>query len=198
MIIWLILCGKVEFVRYRKKKIHKSGPYGIQFYKLGPSSVALFFAGMAVASWLVFITITGYPLFIYAYYKVRPDVSSRLAALLRERFYDYEDAIRYGVWRVPDLDTPDFNRKPVMLVAHRFGYLEWTRTYRKENSFYNLPKLDVGDEVEIYWDQRKYLYRVTKKEEGTEITDFAADLILYTCKFLVSDIRVLVYAERIN
>jgi len=86
---------------------------------------------------------------------------------------------------------------PVILSAHRFGYLEWTNEYRRKNSFFNLPKLEEGDEIELIWDQRRFVYRVVRIVEGEEIDDYSTDLILYTCKYLVSPVRVIVYASRV-
>lgn len=113
---------------------------------------------------------------------------------------EYEKLLRHGVWRVPDFSLPDKKEegKPVILVAHRFGYLDWTQEYREQNSFFNLPELAPGDEIELMWDQRKYKYRVERVEEGRDITDYGVDLILYTCKFYVSPIRIFVYAKLIN
>lgn len=111
---------------------------------------------------------------------------------------NYEKALKRGVWRVDNFATPnEQSGKPIILAAHRFGYLEWTQTYREKNSFYKLPELEGGDQISIVWDQVRYNYRVTRIEEGTEITDYSSDLILYTCKFLVSPIRIVIYAERI-
>ena len=108
---------------------------------------------------------------------------------------DFENALRKGVWRVANFGTPSSQDQPVILVAHRYGYLSWSNTYRRENSFYNLTKLNVGDTIEIIWHQRKYLYEVYGEEEGEEIADYHADLILYTCKFLDSETRVIKYAR---
>lgn len=114
----------------------------------------------------------------------------------------YEKALRKGVWRVGEFASPaEASAKaglPMILAAHRFGYLEWSQDYRLKNSFYKLPDLKSGDMVEIVWDQHRYTYQVQKVEEGTEITDYSQDLILYTCKFLVSDIRIVVYANLVN
>ena len=112
---------------------------------------------------------------------------------------EYESALKRGVWRVPDFGSPDevsakAGKRPMILAAHRFGYVSWTQAYRIQNSFYNLPKLKVGDTIEVMWDQRRYSYTVEQVVEGTEIDDYASDLILYTCKFLVSPLRVFVYA----
>ena len=111
----------------------------------------------------------------------------------------YEDALRKGVWRVPEFGTPESGKgRPIILAAHRFGYVDWTQSYREQNSFYNLPDVAVGESLILTWNQHRYTYIVTKIEEGTEITDYSSDLILYTCKFLVSPIRIIVYAELVE
>ncbi len=110
----------------------------------------------------------------------------------------FEDALRMGVWRTPNFGTPLDRDKPTILVAHRFGYLNWDQPYRIKNSFYNLPNLEAGDQVEVVWDQRKFLYEVYQKDEGVSVSHFNADLILYTCKFLESDIRIFLYAKLIQ
>lgn len=108
---------------------------------------------------------------------------------------NYEDALKEGVWRVQDYGTPYSRQNPTILIAHRFGYLAWSNQFRRENSFYNLPKLKVGDMVEIVWHQRKYVYEVYAEGEGDKIEDFEADLILYTCKILEGDTRIFKYAK---
>jgi sortase (surface protein transpeptidase) len=110
-------------------------------------------------------------------------------------FETYEDALKVGVWRVPDFGTPYERKAPVILAAHRYGYLKWSVPYRLKNSFYNLPKVKVGDTVEIVWRQRKYIYEVYAEGKGEEITDYSADLILYTCESLTSPIRIFKYAR---
>ena len=65
-------------------------------------------------------------------------------------------------------------------------------------SFYNLPKVKVGDIITIDWQQREYKYGVYKTENGEEITDYSADLILYTCINLSGPERVFVYARLIS
>jgi len=111
---------------------------------------------------------------------------------------NYEDALRKGVWRVSDFGAPNDNAEPIILAAHRFGYLAWTNSYRHKNSFYNLPKIEVGDLIEIDWNQRKYLYEVYATSKGTQILDYSADLILYTCETLTGDEKVFVYARLIR
>jgi len=111
---------------------------------------------------------------------------------------DSKKALYRGIWRVPEFGTPINNERSIILAAHRFGYIEWSAKFRKENSFKNLPNLKVGDEVEIIWDQRKFKYKVYKKEESGKINDYSADLIMYTCKYLKSPIRIIVYAKRVE
>jgi len=113
-------------------------------------------------------------------------------------YENYEEALKVGVWRVPDFGTPYERKVPVILAAHRYGYLRWSVPYRLKNSFYNLPKVKVGDTVEIIWRQRKYIYEVYAEGKGEEITDYSADLILYTCEDLTSPIRIFKYARLIR
>jgi LPXTG-site transpeptidase (sortase) family protein len=211
-------------------------------YKRGPSNLALVFAGMALATWLMFALLSSYPVLATLYYSVFPSTSGEISQglvatasegepiaqvvaseeiepidpTLPQGHYlsipkigvdttmweagigDYESALRRGVWRVPDFAAPGETGRPMILAAHRFGYLEWTQQYRQKNSFYNLPSLKVGDRVEVISDQRRYTYEVTRVEEGTAIDDYSGDLILYTCKFLVSPIRYFVYARLVQ
>ncbi len=108
-----------------------------------------------------------------------------------------EDSLRHGVWRETEFATPE-SLGPMILLAHRFGYLKWTDAYRRQNSFFNLNKLEVGDTFEVIWDKRRYEYEIYAGEEGEEITDYDADIILYTCKFLNSPVRYFRYARRVE
>lgn len=106
----------------------------------------------------------------------------------------YEDALRKGVWKPIEFGKPNGD-KPMILVAHRFGYLAWDNAYRRKNSFYYLPELEKGDKVEVIWHQRELPYEVYEVKKGTEVTDYNADLILYTCNDLFSNLKVFVYAK---
>lgn len=108
---------------------------------------------------------------------------------------NFEDALRKGPWRVSDFGTPSDRSAPTILAAHRYGYLVWSNTFRRKNSFYNLPKLKVGDTVEIYWKQRRYIYEVYGEDKGDKIKDYSADLILYTCEALNSQERIFAYGR---
>lgn len=118
--------------------------------------------------------------------------------ILEETQENFEEALMRGVWRVPDFGNPYVRRYPTILVAHRYGYLHWSEAFRLRNSFYNLPKLSPGDQVEIIWEQRKYTFEVYGGLESEGITDYSADLILYTCKFLESPVRIFRYAKLVK
>jgi sortase (surface protein transpeptidase) len=109
-----------------------------------------------------------------------------------------EETLKDGVWRVWDFGTPYARKYPTIFAAHRYGYLEWTNDFRRKHSFYNLPKLTNGDRVKVLWNQRTYVYEIIDSSEGEEITNYQADLILYTCKFLDSKTRIFKYAKLVE
>lgn len=113
---------------------------------------------------------------------------------------DPEDALEFGAWWVPDFGKPgDGTGLPMIVAAHRFGWQWWWQTdYWKYNSFYLLPETQPGDTVEVIVDHRKWVYEIYAGEEGDAITDYEADLILYTCKYLQSPIRHFRYARLID
>jgi len=103
-----------------------------------------------------------------------------------------------GIWRVPEFGNPFKNQNPIILAAHRYGYINWSATFRKTNSFANLPSLKKGDTFQIIWNQRAFKYKVYDTEENTGLTDYSADVIMYTCKYLKSPVRIVVYARRVE
>jgi sortase (surface protein transpeptidase) len=111
---------------------------------------------------------------------------------------DPEESLKDGTWMAPDYGTPEDNSLPIILAAHRFGYVYWDRETRNRVSFFNLPDTGIGDSVEIIWNQRKYKYVIYAVDESTYIKDYEADLILYTCKYFNSPQRIFRYANRVN
>ncbi len=110
---------------------------------------------------------------------------------------DAEAGLEQGIWRAYDFGTPE-NGVTIILASHRYGYLSWDSEFRTANSFYNLPETIIGDKIDIIWNQRIYEYEIYKTEDNTEITDYDADLILYTCKMFNTPVRVFRYANRVN
>ena len=111
---------------------------------------------------------------------------------------DYTEALKHGSWIVSDFGTPDLTELPIIIASHRFGYNSWTVDYRNRISFYNLPNTRAGDLINIYWNQRKYTYEIYGVEDSTYISDYGADLILYTCKYFNSPVRIFRYAKRVR
>jgi LPXTG-site transpeptidase (sortase) family protein len=108
---------------------------------------------------------------------------------------NYDEALKKGSWIVPEYGNPENSSLPIIIAAHRFGYQYWSREERERISFFNLPKTNPGEDLYIYWNQRKYTYKIYKTSESTYITDYEADLILYTCKYLNSPVRIFRYAN---
>ncbi len=112
---------------------------------------------------------------------------------------DPEEALATGIWWVPDFGGPGYDELPMILAGHRYGWKWWWRDdYWKYHSFNLLPNTEPGDRIEIISGQRKWIYEIYAGEEGDEITDYDADLILYTCKFLTGPIRHFRYARIID
>jgi hypothetical protein len=110
-----------------------------------------------------------------------------------------EKALEKGVWQVPGYGQPGDITQPMILAAHRYGFKAWWRSdYWKYHSFYLLPDLEPGDRIEVIADKRKWIYEVYAGEENTLITDYTADLILYTCKYLNSPVRHVRYARLVD
>lgn len=108
---------------------------------------------------------------------------------------DYTEALKQGTWLVSGFGTPENGIYPIILAAHRFGYVYWDDATREKISYFNLPKTHEGDIIDIIWNQRKYSYEIYHEEEGEMITDYSADLILYTCKYFNSPTRIFRYAR---
>lgn len=102
-----------------------------------------------------------------------------------------------GTWIVPNFGKPESNDYPIIIAAHRYGYITWSNDFRIKSSFFNLPKTKVGDRVQIIWGQRSYEYEIYKAEDKTQVTDYNADLILYTCRMYNSPVRVFRYLMRV-
>lgn len=113
--------------------------------------------------------------------------------------HDPAEALETGMWLVPEFGRAGDTAVPMVVAAHRYGWQWWWKTdYWKYNSFYHLPETEPGDIVEVISDQRKWQYEIYAGEENDEITDYDANLILYTCKFLNSPARHVRYARLLD
>ncbi len=112
-------------------------------------------------------------------------------------------ALDKGPWIVYNYANPEQNylketTKSIIIASHRFGYSSWTTEYRNKISFFNLPNTKIGDKVVIIWNQREYVYQIFKTDENKYIKDIDADLILYTCKYYNSPIRIFRFANLVS
>jgi sortase (surface protein transpeptidase) len=109
------------------------------------------------------------------------------------------EALETGIWWAPNFGEPGDTDRPMIVAGHRYGWKWWWRDeYWRYHSFNKLPELEPGDIVEIISDQRKWIYEIYAGEQGAEITDYEAHLILYTCKFLNSPVRYIRYARLVS
>ncbi|HTE57275.1 MAG TPA: class E sortase [Verrucomicrobiae bacterium] len=89
-----------------------------------------------------------------------------------------------GVWHDPKSKTPGAGGNTV-LTGHRF-------TYAGAAVFYHLDKLQVNDELIVYWGKKKYIYRVqtvrvVSPTEGAAIAATQDEtLTIYTCTPLIT------------
>lgn len=85
-----------------------------------------------------------------------------------------------GLWHLPWTSTPDKGGNTV-IVGHRFLYVH------KPDTFYNLDKMEVGDEFAMYWNNERYVYKVSEvktvppKEKYIEAPAGDNRVTLYTC-----------------
>ncbi len=100
-----------------------------------------------------------------------------------------------GIWRWPGGSTPDKGGNTV-LVGHRFTYTQ------PQGVFYFLNKVRLGDQIGLWWDNKKYVYTVNEIKEvpPTEVSIQAptedARLTIYTCTPLwMPKNRLVVIAE---
>lgn len=91
--------------------------------------------------------------------------------------------LHFGSWRIPYTSNPELGGNTV-IVAHRYT----DKGSRAENTFYHLPKVKIDEEIFMYWNNKKYIYKVydikVVEESETSIenaTTTANILTLYTC-----------------
>jgi sortase A len=87
--------------------------------------------------------------------------------------------LHYGVWHIPHTGNPETGGNTV-LAGHRF-------TYHDPAVFYHLDKVKVGDPIVMYWNHKKYSYKVrdilTVPPTAVEVAAPTKDplLTIYTC-----------------
>jgi LPXTG-site transpeptidase (sortase) family protein len=85
-----------------------------------------------------------------------------------------------GIWRWPDGSTPNKGGNTV-LIGHRFTYTN------PKGVFYYLNKVSVGEEIGLWWNNQRYVYKVATVTEvspndtAVENNTANAELTLFTC-----------------
>lgn len=88
--------------------------------------------------------------------------------------------LRQGLWRRPQTSSPDKGGNTV-IVGHRLTYSN------PRGTLYNLDKVHVGDDIGIWWNSKRYHYKVTEtkvvKPDQISIEAPTNDptLTIYTC-----------------
>lgn len=89
--------------------------------------------------------------------------------------------VHKGAWRRPNSSTPPVGSNTV-ITGHRFGYFGNTKYV-----FYNLDKLEVGDEISVIWEKENFIYKVKEVKIVPPTATYIEDstegslLTLYTC-----------------
>lgn len=106
-------------------------------------------------------------------------------------------ALGQGAWHIPGSGLPDEpdGYKNIVLSAHRFLYTTGP------NTFFNLDKVVVGDEMTINWEGQEYKYQVAdifvvEPEQVSILADDGKEkLTLFTCTpVFTTDKRLVVVA----
>lgn len=98
-------------------------------------------------------------------------------------------ALNDGSWHRPGTGDP-VNGGNFVLTGHRFGFSWMPTDIKKKSTFYNLDKVEVGDVIIVYWDQKEYDYEVEKifsaapDEVSIENPTTEPQLLVYTCSLL--------------
>jgi sortase A len=90
-----------------------------------------------------------------------------------------EHALHFGVWHLPGTGNPEKGGNTV-LAGHRY-------TYSGSGVFYHLDKVQIGDDMTLFWNHKRYDYSVTNIQVVPP-TDVAVQaptkdnrLTVYTC-----------------
>lgn len=105
---------------------------------------------------------------------------------LQETVHEGPDSstLSKGIWHAPYSSTPP-NGGNTVLTGHRF-------TYAGQDVLYHLDKVAIGDEITVYWDEKRYGYKVDKIEEvkpwQTELVQQTEEptLTVYTCTPMIT------------
>lgn len=116
-----------------------------------------------------------------------------------------ETVMEKGVWhRKPERGNPEKGGN-FILSAHRFS-MGWTPMQtRQQSPFYNIDKLEIGDQMVVDYDGQRYGYQIVKKmrvkptQVEIEASSEEAKLTLYSCTLSgAADGRDVVIAKQLG
>jgi sortase A len=94
-----------------------------------------------------------------------------------------------GAWhRFPERGDPEKGGN-FIVTAHRFKFAADPWSTKKRSTFYDIGRVEVGDEVVVHWNQREHKYKVVKletvKPDQISIEDPSDEpkLTVYSCTF---------------
>lgn len=106
-----------------------------------------------------------------------------------------EGYLRFGGW-VQNLNTNNF---PLVIAAHRFGMNYMSENWDIHQTLFNIQKLKIGDEAEIYWEGQKYVYKVKEIYMGSNNKPLKdSEILLYTCEYWDSPERVFTVWDKVE
>jgi sortase A len=104
-----------------------------------------------------------------------------------------------GVWHSSHSSTPDRGSNTVM-AGHRFTYNGFQKG---ASTFYDLDKVNKGDDIVVYWQHKRYNYKVfdtfivSPSQISIEAPSTQPEITLYTCSPLWTSISRLVVQARL-
>lgn len=115
---------------------------------------------------------------------------------------EYKDKLQFGVAHAKGSYLPPETGGPVYLFAHSTDTI--FNIARFNAKFYSVRELEAGDEIDLFFNNKKYSYRVRVKEvinpqEIDRVRQTDADLVLQTCWPPGTDWqRLVVYADLVS
>lgn len=115
---------------------------------------------------------------------------------------EYKDKLQFGVAHAKGSYLPPETGGPVYLFAHSTDTI--FNIARFNAKFYSVRELESGDEIDLFFNNKKYSYRVRSKEiinpqQIDRVRQTDADLILQTCWPPGTDWqRLVVYADLVS
>ncbi len=91
------------------------------------------------------------------------------------------------------------DNSPMVIAAHRFGWVGMPMDKRVTHTLFNIDKLKVNDKVIIQWNGKKEIFIVKDIGEATNNPSIKdGEVLIYTCKFMESDLRIFILVDKLE